>query len=1138
MTEGTVRHARTRLLSLFAKPRLGTGSRWPAAMLGIVLVAVTTGAFPAASAADEPLAAGSPPATADLADLAGKLAPRLADAEGRTTVFVQFDGKPAADAFSERQAAGASRASARQAASAASEDARQVARAVIGQLRAGDSSATTVAVTSNAVPGMIVAADMAEIRELAARPDVQSIRPVVEHVKTSTNSVQMTGTLRAWQDTGHYGDGVRVGIIDDGIDYTHAAFGGPGTPEAYRAIDPTVLEGSNFPTVKVAGGTDLVGDNYDASGSLGSPVPVPDPNPLACGFHGTHGGSIMGSLGVNADGSTFTGDYGKLTTEQLNRMRVGPGVAPKATLYSIKVFGCNGLTSSVTPKAMDWALDPNGDGDFGDRLDIVSMALASEFNSVDDPTSLFVRKLAEHDVLAVFSAGNGGDLYDVGGSPGSLAPESLTVASSRDSYVLRDAARVDAPADLAGIRGGQFSTAFTGWKDLNLSGPVVPVSQDNALGCKAYSPADAAAVAGKLAWIEMDADRTVQGLECGTGARATNARNAGAIGVVLSATEDHFSARLTGTATIPMFQLTATNVRELRPALEAGTLRMTLRGSDKASLPTYDEALTDKVSSFTSRGVRGPVVKPDISAPGDTIAAAWSGTGNDRAWHSGTSYSAPQVTGLVALIRQAHPDWTYEEVKAAAMNTAGHDITDERGQVYAPQRVGAGRMDTAAALTTRVLAYVQDDPGAVSASFGAVEVSRPLAVHKTIKVVNKGNRPADFDVAYDGIVDTPGVRFTLSTDRVRLAPRATARVRVTMRVDNPAALRKKMDPTMSAVQEGVVRQFVTDASGRVVLTPRRGAEVALRVPVAATPQPVANITTPDTVTFRGNRDTARLTLGGHGLEQGSDAQAYRSLVSVVELHGTSPRMPECRRQVVESCTVNGTAKGGDLRYVGATSTAPLARRHGDPDSALLAFGIATWSDWANIGRNTVPFVRIDTTGDGVADFESSVTKPPRTDGLVVNTVDLNRPTGPGRFTTVDVQPVNGHFGDVDTRVFDTNVVVLPVRLAALGIDPNARSHPITYSAAVTGFYRAPGSTVIDQVDGLSFDPLAPTYWLSGTGRPALSYFAEPHTSLLVNRGQAGSSGPSSLLALHHHNSSGDRVDIVRILAKTHSSGSR
>ncbi|MFC6005422.1 S8 family serine peptidase, partial [Streptomonospora nanhaiensis] len=133
--------------------------------------------------------------------------------------------------------------------------------------------------------------------------------------------------------------------------------------------------------------------------------------------HGTHVAGTAGGFGVNADGSTFTGDYSKLTPETVAQMRIGPGTAPKSLLYAIKVFGCDGSTNVVS-EALDWALDPDRDGDPTDKLDLVNLSLGSDFGAPDDPDSLFVRKLAANNVLPVFSGGNGGDRYDVGGSPG------------------------------------------------------------------------------------------------------------------------------------------------------------------------------------------------------------------------------------------------------------------------------------------------------------------------------------------------------------------------------------------------------------------------------------------------------------------------------------------------------------------------------------------------------------------------------------------------------------------------------------------------------------------------------------------------------------------------------------------------
>ncbi|WP_033291999.1 S8 family peptidase [Amycolatopsis jejuensis] len=1086
----------------------------------VVVLAAAVAGVPSASAQGAPLAEPVAPAKVDAGKVQGKLSPRLSAAQGQITAFVELAKKPAVDAFKAEEGKGKEKA--KEAAKAAKAEVAAAVSSVVGQLRSADAGTKLVTQTANAIAGAVVTADAAEIRQLAERPDVVSVRTVVPKNRTNASSEQLTNTLVSWQKTGKLGDNIRVGVIDDGIDYTHADFGGPGTPEAYKSMDRT-KPSPLFPSAKVVGGTDLVGDDYDSAGKTGSPTPKPDPNPIACGEHGTHVAGTIGGFGVNADGSTFTGDYRKLDKQSLDAMRIGPGTAPKALLYAIKVFGCKGSTN-VTAQALDWALDPDGDGDFTDHLDVVNLSLGSDFGAPDDPDSLFVRKLAQNNVLPVISAGNGGDINDIAGSPGNT-PEALTVASSRDAGELRDAIEVKAP--VAGQQPGQYSQDFTGYDTLDLTAPVVPISAANNAGCTAYSAEDKAKVAGKIVWLEWDDNDATRA--CGSAARANNAQAAGAKGALLSSTLEHFGAGIAGNAAVPMFQLTGKATQAVRPGLTAGTLSVRLFGAGRTTLQTYDQSIVDTPSSFTSRGGRGPSVKPDVAAPGDTITSAFRGSGNGRLVISGTSMAAPHTSGITALVRQAHPDWSVEEVKADVVGTAVHDINDGAGHVYGPQRVGAGRIDAKAALDNQVLAYVQDDPGAVSVTFGTVEAGGPVTLSKTIKVVNKGVKPVEYSVGYEAVNNLPGVEYTVDQSSVKLNPRGVAKVKVTLKITDPKALRKVLDPTMASAQAGLARQFVADASGRVAFTPKNGTTVPLRVAVYSAPKPVSAITTPGGVRFGPSADQAVLNLGGKGVDQGSGAQRYRSLISVLELQAESPQLPECDANVTADCTLNRTAKGGDLRYIGAASTAPLAKAQGEPENAVLAFGITTWSDFANLGSNTVPFVDIDTTGDGKPDFETFVTKATGTDVLLVNTVSLTKPG----FPSVDLQAINGQLGDVDTNVFDSNVMVLPVSIAALGIDPKKPTHRISYTVGTSGYYVAPGTTngLIDQVSTpLSFDALAPAYSVQGGGDAALGYVAKPGTALVVNRNKAAVAGDKAkgLLAIEHHNAAGQRASVVRI----------
>jgi subtilisin family serine protease len=1055
-----------------------------AALLAVTLL-TSTGVAAGAPDPAEALAEAVPLATGVAAHggASERIGATLTRATGAVTAFVELAETAAVETFNAEQAKGASRDQARDAAQQTRRRSDAKADKVVGALRDRDAGTKEVAKTSNAVSGVVVTADAAHVRELAALPEVKAVRLSVPKVVQNASSVQLTRALKVWQDTGRLGDGIRIGVVDTGIDYTHTDFGGPGTTAAYEAIDRASVDPSFFPTAKVVGGKDFAGDDYDASDPAKS-TPKPDGNPLDCAGHGTHVAGTAAGYGVGGDGTTFTGDYAALTPEALNGMKIGPGSAPKASLYALKIFGCKGSTN-LTTQALDWSLDPNGDGDFSDHLDVVNLSLGSDFGGQDDPDALFVRRITAQGVLVVASAGNGGDFFDVGGSPANT-PEALAVANTRDAFALLDGAEVAGTA-----LPGQYSQSFTGYPTLDTTLPVVATTVD---GCDPLADPD---IAGKFVWLEWDENDSTR--KCGSAVRADHAQAAGAAGVLLSSTRDNFLAGIAGNAGIPMFQFTGTATDAVRPALQDGTLRVRLTGALRNSVQTTTPRLADTITPSSSRGARGPIAaKPDIAAPGDTILSAHVGTGNGAISMGGTSMAAPHVAGITALVRQTHPMWTPEEVKAAVMNTAGADVKsgddNTSGTVEAPMRVGAGRIDARAAVSTEVLAMVEDNPGSVGVSFGPVEAVGPVTLSKTVRVVNKGSEPQRVRISYQAATSVPGAEFVVSPSSVSVDAGEEAHVKVTLRIPNPGALRKVADPTLVKTQADQARQYIAEASGLVLLSTESG---TLRVPVYAAPKPTSDIT--------GSLAGDKLTLRGRGLRQGAGDQAYRSLVSVFELQGTSGRLPDCGADKKTDCAINESARGGDLRYVGATAV-------GD----TLAFGVVTWDNWATLGSNNTPKVSIDTTGDGKPDFTVEVAKPKDPSGSVTADVWLARTKAVGG-DVVDEQPVNGHFGDLDTNVMDSNVVVLPVSLKALGIDIAQPSHPITYTVGTDGTYAAPGNAdgYVDRIPTpLSFDPLAPRL---STG--AVTYEDKPGASIVVR-------GSGTLLLLHHHNARDQRAQVI------------
>ena len=914
--------------------------------------------------------------------------------------------------------------------------------------------------THAVLAGVAVYTRVADVPALRRISDVAAVYPITPKRPSLSYAALLQRAPQAWSAYGDLGANTSIAIIDTGVDYTHADLGGTGSPAAYQSAKANDTVAPAYPDPgKIVGGYDFAGDSYDPdpTDTPYQPTPHPDPNPLDCEGHGTHVAGIAAGYGENPDGSTFTGDYLSLPTDFASyqaKFLIGPGMAPKAKLYAYKVFGCQGSTDLVTA-AIDKAADPNGDGNTSDHVGVINMSLGEDFGSPQDADGVAANAASQLGISVVAAAGNAGDLYDAAGPPGN-ATRAISVANSVDAYSQIDALHVNiAPPN---GYGAQRSVAYDWAHKPDISGNVVKLTDSSNLdGCDPIGQN----LAGKIVFLEWTDDDATR--RCGSAARSQNAKNAGAIGAILGEDHETFSAGITGSADIPVVQVVKSGADAIRTALGAGQT-VTVSGTSANAFSQLIPGNDDQISDSSSRGnADAGNVKPDVSAVGTSVFSAAMGSGDQGISFTGTSMASPMVAGLSALVRAEHPAWTPEEVKADIMNTADQDLwtgTGHTGTRFAPNRAGAGRIDAKAALDNQVLAYVTGGQGAVSVSFGAPAVSAPTTLTKTIDVVNKSGAPATYGVSYDAITQVPGATYSVSPSSVSLAAGETKTVTLVLTL-NPTQLTKPIDPTEGRSQGGFPRDYLAEASGRVLLT--SAGKPTLRVPVYAAPRPAATMTQPTSLELpAGKIQLGSLPLSGHGLRQGSGLDSITSLVAGFELQVKSGKLPSCSASLKKGCIHASDESAADLKYVGTTSNAPELHALGQSplgSNGLEYFAIATQGPWRTPASANEYDIYIDTNGDRKPDYVLFNTRFPGSDVFVAGL--FNQKTQ----KIDDVEAIDDRLGNTDADVFNSDTLVMPVGIKALAHISRKHSR-ITYGIVTwSSFSPDPVDTVGVHVNG-------------------------------------------------------------------------
>jgi subtilisin family serine protease len=884
----------------------------------------------------------------------------------------------------------------------------------------------------DAYNGLAVRIPLKSLPALADLPEVASLQPDRQVTLDNVAGVQYIRGNAAWADTGRTGTGQKIAVIDTGIDYFHANFGGSGNPADFANDNHTIIEPGSFPTAKVLGGRDFVGDAYDSSSDdPAKTIPHPDPDPADCNGHGSHTAGTAAGFGVLSTGATYGGPYNGTTYS--NSFTVGPGVAPEASIYAYRVFGCEGsATDAIVVAALDQALE--------DGVDVVNMSLGSPFGRADAADSEASNTLAQNGIVIVASAGNSGPSGYITGSP-AAATRALSVAAIDASSPTFPGANIalSSGSILAQLSNGPFQgDAGAALPSGSLQVVVLKEADGTvSLGCDA-SDYSGYSVSGKLVVV-------LRGV-CARVHKAIVGQKQGAAAVAMINTGtgyppfegDITSDPDTGEqfhVTIPFF-----GVRGLlgsTPPSDGDTLVAGDGGSSSYTATTVPNPGYQVAASFTSGGPRNvdSAVKPEVIAPGVSVKSTAMGTGTQGTRMSGTSMAAPHTAGVAALVSQAHPSWSTEAIKAAIIDTS--NATSSKILNYNPRVSGAGVLDAREAVDT--VAYATTSGGSDTINFGyhALSAAYSQTIPVTLHNTSGSSLTYDLSVAAVGIL---GSTTNVSPSSLTVPAGGTASFDVTVSLSAAAvaALPAALASNFGAIQ--TVR-------GAVVATPTSSGTgvYSLRVPYILVPRGLSNVTAgPKSAYTRssGGVQNATVPLSNPGIHAGTaDVYAW-GIHDNDDISGGEDSMDvrDVGVQVQPKSFLCGTVTSG------VCSAA---------DDRSLIFSINVYGQAANPAVSEFD-VLIDLQNDGRPDF------------FVVG-VDFGAVTAgtfDGRFASF-IFDKDGNLVDlwVASAPMNGSTVELPTLASEIGLDPAVNSTRFNY--AVNAFSIVP-ENLVDTTAAASF----------------------------------------------------------------------
>ena len=618
---------------------------------------------------------------------------------------------------------------------------------------------------NQAFNGMSLTVKADDIEKLANIKGVVSVHPVEEvHALEVNNDDTMTPNMvdsvphldiPALWEKGVEGEGVKVAVLDTGIDYEH-----PDLKDVYKG-------GYNFIPHNSDYARDRADDDPYETTPEDKPEHMPEFLPTGQSFYTSHGTHVAGTIA--AQGTTEHGIK---------------GIAPKVELYAYRVLGAYG--SGATDGIMA-AIEKSIEED----MDIINLSLGGGSNSQNAPDAIAINNATIAGITAVVATGNSGPGRGTIGNP-ATAPLAISVGNSTlPEVTLQSTVAVEA---------GDYSNE----SDVNLMAWTYGSNPKDALTGE-YDVVAIPGVGNPNDFKDLDVDGKVALISRGEIPfvdKIAAAKEAGAVATIIHNNEGEGPANVslsTAFDYIPTFDMATSEGEALREALEKADNQ-----TGKVIFSNYKESQTagDEINDTSSRGPSTPNfdIKPDVSAPGTNIMSTVPAYGKDNPdanyehaydRFTGTSMATPHVAGVAALLLSKNPDWTPFDVKVAMSNTAKQLDTNKYdvfaqgpGLVQPLKAANAGALAYALDTTVSGSEEVEHEKGTVT--FGRVEANpeKQQTISKQIVVRSMNGQSDNFDVNVDVIKAGTGdmADASVSVDKSSFTLNGTETLDVTLAI--------------------------------------------------------------------------------------------------------------------------------------------------------------------------------------------------------------------------------------------------------------------------------------------------------------------------------------------------------------------